>query len=71
LYQEAVTLCKSSNEEKWKKAVFWVFDAPNSQFLHFEERIQYLKELKLPSFVKVVAMVKCTGMQEFETLLKI
>jgi hypothetical protein len=31
LYQDAVFLCvKGSNDaEKWKKAVFWVFDAPD------------------------------------------
>jgi DNA ligase-1 len=28
LYQEAVSLAKAGDEEKWKKAVFWVFDAP-------------------------------------------
>jgi uncharacterized protein YhbP (UPF0306 family) len=28
LYQDAVNLCKIQDEEKWKKAVFWVFDAP-------------------------------------------
>ena len=28
LYQDAVNLCKSSNEEKWNKATFWVFDIP-------------------------------------------
>jgi uncharacterized protein YhbP (UPF0306 family) len=29
LFQEAVTLCGKYEEKKWRKAVFWVFDAPN------------------------------------------
>ncbi len=28
LYQDAVNLCKSGNEEKWKEAKFMVFDSP-------------------------------------------
>ena len=28
LYQEAVNLAKSKNEEKWNKAIYWIFDAP-------------------------------------------
>jgi hypothetical protein len=31
LYQESVQLCIKSNaldEEKWKRALFWVFDVP-------------------------------------------
>ena len=27
LYQDAVGLGKTTNEEKWKKAVFWIFDS--------------------------------------------
>ena len=29
LYQEPAALIHSSNEEKWSKAVFWIFDAPD------------------------------------------
>jgi hypothetical protein len=29
LFQEAINLCNSNEEAKWKKAVFWVFDAPD------------------------------------------
>ena len=29
LHQNAVNLCKNKNEQKWGKAVFWVFDAPD------------------------------------------
>jgi hypothetical protein len=37
LYQDAVSLCqKNSDEEKWKKAIFWVFDAPNLANKNFE-----------------------------------
>ena len=28
LYQDAVSLCKTTNETKWQKAIFWVFDSP-------------------------------------------
>jgi hypothetical protein len=58
-------MCLHGNEEKWKKAVFWVFDAPGIANKPFEERIEYLKDLKssgsLPSFVKVIETVKCEG----------
>jgi uncharacterized protein YhbP (UPF0306 family) len=36
LYQEAVQLCNTMDEEKWKKAVFWVFDAPDMANNPFE-----------------------------------
>jgi hypothetical protein len=29
LYQGAVSILRGWNEEKWEKAVFWVFDAPD------------------------------------------
>jgi hypothetical protein len=29
LFQEAITLGSTTDDEKWKKAVFWVFDAPS------------------------------------------
>ena len=29
LYQDAVTLAKKSNDAKWSKAVYWVFDSPH------------------------------------------
>jgi hypothetical protein len=38
LYQDAVYLCNTLDEEKWKKAVFWVFDAPNAAEKPFEVR---------------------------------
>lgn len=28
LYQDAISLSNSSNEHQWKKATYWVFDAP-------------------------------------------
>ena len=61
LYQEAVTLGMRSkpNDEKWQKAVFWVFDAPNMidktyqvfalfliVLIGIQERIERLKEMK-------------------------
>ena len=36
LYQDAVNLVRSSNTEKWKKAIFWVFDAPNLNSIPYE-----------------------------------
>jgi ATP-dependent DNA ligase len=66
LYQEASNLCKYNiDEEKWKKAVFWVFDVPEKGDKPFEERIEYLREVAAnnpSSFVKVVDTVKCKGM---------
>ena len=29
LYQDAVNLGKTNNEEKWRKATFWIFDCPS------------------------------------------
>ena len=28
LYHEAINLTSTNDEEKWKKATFWVFDSP-------------------------------------------
>jgi uncharacterized protein YhbP (UPF0306 family) len=28
-YHDAINLCKTQDESKWKKAFFWVFDAPD------------------------------------------
>jgi hypothetical protein len=63
LYQEAVHLCNSLDEENWKKATFWVFDSPNIGKT-FEERIEHLKNLKLSSFVKIVDTIKCKGISD-------
>ena len=71
MYQEAVSLGKNNaDEEKWKKAIFWVFDAPDMANQPFEERIQHLHQLqqqnKLPSFVKVVEAITCQNKQHLE-----
>jgi hypothetical protein len=83
LYQEAVSICvgKGSDEDKWKKAVYCVFDAPsiekpyeveflNKQHLNFyQERIQFLREQKergeIPSFVNVIETVECKGSKKW------
>jgi DNA ligase-1 len=36
LFQESVRLCTTSDEEKWKKAVYWVFDCPELSNKPFE-----------------------------------
>ncbi len=36
LHQDAVAVVMSRDEEKWKKATFWVFDAPDMPFQPFE-----------------------------------
>jgi hypothetical protein len=36
LYQDAVNLCRTMDEEKWKKVIFWVFDAPGMANKPFE-----------------------------------
>ena len=36
LYQDVISLPLSFNQEKWDKAVFWVFDVPNSVNKCFE-----------------------------------
>jgi uncharacterized membrane protein len=62
LYQDSVSLCSKADDEKWKKAVFMVFDAPSIADKPYEERMQYLKDLKeLPSFVNIIDSVKCQG----------
>jgi hypothetical protein len=38
LYQDSVQLSISVDEEKWKKAVFWVFDVPEIAEKPFEVR---------------------------------
>ena len=56
---------KSADKEKWNKAKLWVFDTLSMADKPFEERIQYLKDLKeegkLPSFVEIVETVTCKG----------
>jgi DNA ligase-1 len=37
LHQEAVSIClKTADSEKWNKAIFWVFDAPDKANFSFE-----------------------------------
>jgi hypothetical protein len=36
LYQDAVNLSTSADEGKWKKAIFWIFDAPGIGEKKFE-----------------------------------
>jgi hypothetical protein len=36
LYQDAIQLCITNDEDKWKKAIFWVFDAPEMADKPFE-----------------------------------
>jgi hypothetical protein len=54
-------LCRTGDEEKWNKAVYWVFDAPSNQV--YEERMKNLQKMKenFPSFVKVVEATICKG----------
>ena len=66
LYQDAVSLCNSTNETKWSKAVFWIFDAPQLE-KPLEERIEFLQNLSLPSFAKVVEFVKCESKEHLNT----
>ena len=64
-YQEAASLSRSSDDVKWKQAIFWVFDTPEMGGAPIELRFQHLKELKeqelLPSFVNIVETVTCRG----------
>jgi DNA ligase-1 len=39
LYQGAVNLARTEDEQRWKKAIFWVFDAPNLGNEPYEVRI--------------------------------
>jgi hypothetical protein len=36
LYQEPIQLCNTIDEEKWKKAIFWVFDVPSETTKPYE-----------------------------------
>ena len=44
LYQEAVNISKTNNEEKWSKIVFWVFDAPHMSDVTYEVVYKYSTE---------------------------
>jgi hypothetical protein len=57
LYQEASTLYNSNSEEKWKKAVFWVFDAPDIAEKPFEVNITFLLLLKISGANHVFATI--------------
>ena len=39
LYQQAVQLVKSLDENLWKKAVLWVFDTPDNPNRSYEVKI--------------------------------
>jgi hypothetical protein len=60
-----VHLCTSNDQEKWKKAIIWVFDSPKMAEKPFEERIKHLKTLTFPSFVKIVETIECKGISKF------
>jgi DNA ligase-1 len=82
LYQEPVVLCNTSDENKWKKAVFLVFDAPDISHKPYEvffsmllnltvkERVEFLQNLPESSFVKVVSIVKCEGKEHLAKYFK-
>lgn len=36
LYQDPVLLCKTTDMDKWKNAIYWVFDAPDIANKQFE-----------------------------------
>ena len=65
-----MNLSTTQDLQRWEKATLWVFDAPDIGDKPFEERIQYLNELKkegkLPSFVNIVETVKCEGKQHLK-----
>ena len=42
LYQEAVSLGIRTDDAKWKKAVFWVFDAPDKTNVPFEVKLELI-----------------------------
>ena len=70
LFQDPISLTKQIDEEKWKKAVFWVFDVPHVGYKTYEERLEYLEQLKqenrLPSFVKPIEVVTCKGKEHLK-----
>ena len=61
LYQEAVGLERSNDKERWTKATFWVFDAPDIANKPYEERVQFLRQLEVPDFVKIIPTIECRG----------
>ena len=70
-YQSAIQLSRISDEEKWKAAQFWIFDAPGIANQPYEERMEFLKDLKekgsLPSFVNIINSVKCEDEKHLQT----
>ena len=63
-------LSSKASEEKWKKAVFWVFDTPNDN-QPYEERLEQLQSIKesLPPFVQIVDAVKCKSKEHLKEYL--
>ena len=57
--KEVVDVGMKGEDDKWKKAVFWVFDAPKLKTQSFIERFQFLKQINFPSFVKLVEIIEC------------
>jgi DNA ligase-1 len=51
---------KSRDSFEWKMVQYMVFDYPSSQD-HYETRIRELARLRLPSYVQVIDVVRCTG----------
>jgi hypothetical protein len=48
--QEPVQLCRTLDPYKWKKAIFWVFDAP--EIAHQPYEVCYLQTVhKLTNFI--------------------
>ena len=64
LYQEAVLLCKSSEHENWKNAVFWVFDTIRNE--GYQDRVHFLQQQQFPSFIKLVNYVHCKGKEHLK-----
>ena len=73
LVQEPIQLSRTLDTNKWRKAIFWIFDAPDIAHQPYEERLQYLKNLQksetLPKFVKIIDTVKCEGKEHLHRYL--
>lgn len=61
LQQESLSLLRSNSDAVWKNATFTVFDTPDFPSLDVEERLEKLRQFKLPPFINIIEMTRCKG----------
>ena len=67
-YDKLMVLLNSKDKEKeeWKSVGYYIFDLPASTAVGYEERLDQLQQITLPSHVHIVESTKCHSMEHLK-----